>query len=120
MTIATLPSPAAVPPAVPATAAGGEVDSRAAYLSFGLAYVLGHGAAAVSLGSDPLIALPAWLPTTLLGIGLVAGTAFATLAASRAQRGASQHDLLSGNRSGFPGSAPSPRCSSPSPVSPQS
>jgi hypothetical protein len=34
--------------------------------------VLGHGASAVSLGPDPLIALPPWLPTTLLGIGLAA------------------------------------------------
>jgi hypothetical protein len=90
MTTATLPSPAA------ATAAtDGDVDSRAAYVSFGLAYVLGHGASAVSLGSEPLVTLPAWLPTTLLGAGVVAGTLFAVRAGNRAQRGASRHDLIS-------------------------
>jgi hypothetical protein len=96
MTTATLP----VPSAVPATG-GGDVDSRAAYSAFGLAYVLGHGAAAVSLGPDPLITLPAWLPTGLLGGGLVAGTAFAVLAAGRAQRGAGRHDRLSGKLLGL-------------------
>jgi hypothetical protein len=95
-TTATLPAPAAVP-----TATGGDVDSRAAYASFGLAYVLGHGASAVSLGPDPLITLPAWLPMTLLGTGLLAGTVFATLAANRAQRGASQHEVFSGKLLGL-------------------
>jgi hypothetical protein len=95
MITATVPSPAAAP------AATGGVDSRATYVSFGLAYVLGHGASAVSLGSDPLIALPAWLPMTLLGAGLAAGTVFATLAATRAQRGASRPDALSGQLLGL-------------------
>jgi hypothetical protein len=96
MTTATLPSPAA-----PASTHGIDVDSRAAYTSFGLAYVLGHGASAVSLGPDPLIALPPWLPTTLLGIGLAAGTVFAALATNRAQRGAGRHDVLSGKLLGL-------------------
>lgn len=73
----------------------GEVDNFATYLSFGLAYVLGHGAAAVSQGTAPLD-LPGWLPTTLLGIGLAAGTVLATIAAIRAQRGATKPDVLSG------------------------
>jgi hypothetical protein len=96
MTTATLTSPTEN-----TTTTGGDVDSHAAYVSFGLAYVLGHGASAVSLGSDPLIALPAWLPTTLLGTGLAAGTVFAMLAANRAQRGASQYDVLSGKLLGL-------------------
>ena len=90
MTTATLPSPAA-----PASVRSMDIDSRAAYTSFGLAYVLGHGASAVSLGPDPLITLPPWLPTTLLAIGLAAGTVFAALAANRAQRGAGRPDVLS-------------------------
>lgn len=90
MTTATLPPPAASP-----ATTSGEVDSRAAYAGFGLAYVLGHGASAVSRGSDPLLALPSWLPTTLLGAGLGAGTVFAMLSANRAQRGASTSDILS-------------------------
>jgi hypothetical protein len=57
MTTATLPCPAA-----PASTGSIDIDSRAAYTSFGLAYVLGHGASAVSSGPDPLIALPPWLP----------------------------------------------------------
>jgi hypothetical protein len=97
MTTATLPSPVAAP----APSTGGDVDSRASYIGFGSAYVLGHGASAVSLGPDPLIALPAWLPMTLLGAGLAAGTVFATLAATRAQRGANQHDAFSGKLLGF-------------------
>jgi len=72
-----------------------EVDNRAAYVSFGLAYLLGHGAAAVSQGV-PLLGLPGWLPTTLLGIGLATGIAQATVAALRAQRGATGPDVLSG------------------------
>ncbi|MCS7475539.1 ABC transporter permease [Umezawaea endophytica] len=89
MSTATLPAP------TPALRVG-EVDNRATYVSFGLAYVLGHGAAALSRGDDPLVALPGWLPMTLLGIGLAAGTAYSTAAALRAQRGASEPDVLSG------------------------
>lgn len=96
MTTEALPVPAAV-----RSATGGDVDSRAAYTGFGFAYVLGHGAAAVSLGPDPLIALPAWLPMTLLGAGLAAGTVFASIAATRAQRGAGPHDNLSGKLLGL-------------------
>jgi hypothetical protein len=95
MTAATLAAPA------PSPTTPGEVDSRAAYVSFGLTYVLGHGASAVSLGADPLIALPSWLPTTLLGTGFTVGTVFAMLAATRAQRGASRHDILSGKLLGL-------------------
>ncbi|MER5869554.1 ABC transporter permease [Streptomyces sp. NPDC002044] len=73
-----------------------EVDNRAAYLSFGLAYVLGHGAAAASQGDTPLLDLPGWLPMTFLGIGLTTGIAQATTAALRAQRGAAAPDVLSG------------------------
>ena len=96
MTTATMPSPAVAP-----SAGGGDVDSRASYIGFGSAYVLGHGAAAVSLGPDPLIALPAWLPMALLGAGLAAGTVFATLASTRAQRGANPHDAFSGKLLGI-------------------
>ena len=74
----------------------GEVDNRATYISFGLAYVLGHGAAAISRGDSPLMALPGWLPMMLLATGLAVGTVYATIAATRAQRGASESDALSG------------------------
>ncbi|MFJ2175421.1 ABC transporter permease [Streptomyces sp. NPDC087851] len=84
-----------------ATRPAGEVDNRATYISFGLAYVLGHGAAAVSQGDRPLLDLPDWLPMTLLGTGLAAGTVIATVAAGRAQRAATDPDaILSGKMLG--------------------
>ncbi|MFD7781906.1 ABC transporter permease [Streptomyces nojiriensis] len=92
-------SPATVsPPATHAHPTGRprEVDNRAAYASFGLAYVFGHGAAAASQGAAPLLDLPGWLPTTLLGGGLAAGIVLSTAAALRAQRGATPPEILSG------------------------
>ncbi|MFG2989678.1 ABC transporter permease [Streptomyces sp. NPDC048257] len=86
------------PPTAPAHPARHphEVDNRAAYLSFGLAYVLGHGAAAASHGDAGLLDLPGWLPMTLLAAGLAAGIVLATVAALRAQRGATAPQILSG------------------------
>ncbi|WP_328393985.1 ABC transporter permease [Streptomyces sp. NBC_00390] len=96
MSIAAPDSPvAAIASATPSRLVN-EVDNRAAYVSFGLANLLGHGAAAVSQGESPLLALPGWLPTTLLGIGLATGITQATVAALQAQRGASGPDVLSG------------------------
>lgn len=80
----------------PAASATGEVDNRAAYVSFASAYVLGHGAAALSKGADPVLAMPGWLPMALLGAGLVAGTVQSMGAAARAQRGASKSEQLAG------------------------
>lgn len=99
MSVATLTPPTAPVPATPHRA--GEVDNRATYLSFGLAYVLGHGVTAVSKGADPLLDLPGWLPLTVLGTGLVVGSVFSTIAATRAQRGASRSDVLSGKLLGI-------------------
>ncbi|MED7952587.1 ABC transporter permease [Streptomyces sp. BE20] len=73
-----------------------DVDNRASYVSFGLAYLLGHGTAAVSEGEDPLVDLPGWLPVMLLGSGLAVGVVSATAAAVRAQRGAPAPDVLAG------------------------
>ncbi|MFJ8604517.1 ABC transporter permease [Streptomyces shenzhenensis] len=73
-----------------------EVDNRSAYACFALAYVLGHGSAAASGGDNPLLDLPGWLPMTLLGIGLAAGTVQATRAALRAQRDATGPEALTG------------------------
>ncbi|MCK8433568.1 ABC transporter permease [Streptomyces sp. D2-8] len=92
----TAPPPVAPDLPAPQAPSARGVDNRAAYVSFGLAYVLGHGAAAASGGDTPLIALPGWLPMTLLGTGLVTGIVLATLAALRAQRGAAAPDALSG------------------------
>ncbi|MFI7079778.1 ABC transporter permease [Micromonospora sp. NPDC049903] len=74
----------------------GQVDNRLAYAGFALAYLLGHGAAAVSSGSDPLVELPGWLPMALLATGLVGGSIAATVAATRAQRGVAGPEALTG------------------------
>lgn len=88
--------------ALPTAAARlGEVDNRGAYISFGLAYVLGHGANALSQGSHPLLALPGWLPSALLGAGFAVGTAYAVRAAARAQRGADESGVLAGKLIGL-------------------
>ncbi|MFB6822877.1 ABC transporter permease [Streptomyces virginiae] len=92
-------SSATMSPSVVRARPGGrprEVDNRAAYLSFGLAYLLGHGAAAVSQSAAPQLDLPGWLPTALLGGGLVVGIVLTTLAGLRAQAGATAPEILSG------------------------
>ncbi|HEX4247257.1 MAG TPA: ABC transporter permease [Pseudonocardia sp.] len=78
-----------------------EVDNHATYVSFGLAYVLGHGASAIAQGTDPLVELPSWLPMTILGTGLAVGSVCSTVAAIRAQRGASRSDIFSGKLLGL-------------------
>jgi hypothetical protein len=72
----------------------GEVDSRAAYVGFALAYVFGHGTAALSKGDNPVITLPTWVPLTLLVSGLVPALVLAVRAGVRAQRGASESRRL--------------------------
>lgn len=84
-----------------ATARGGDVDNRAVYIAFGLAYILGHGAASLSKGDNPLVSLPGWLPMTLLGTGFAIGTVFATLAALRAQRDAGKPEVRTGQLLGL-------------------
>ncbi|MFE2187895.1 ABC transporter permease [Streptomyces sp. NPDC059455] len=96
MPFATAAPQVTAPSTASATHSPGEVDNRATYIGFGLAYVLGHGSAALSKGTSPLLDLPAWLPMALLGAGLATGTVQATRAALRAQRGVTGPDLLSG------------------------
>lgn len=98
MTTAQFAAPLAPAPVLPRV---GGVDNRSTYVSFGLAYLLGHGAAALSRGADPLLSLPAWLPLALLGMGFAVGTVCATRAALRAQRGAAEPDVLTGQLLGL-------------------
>jgi hypothetical protein len=62
MSVATLTAA----PITPVANSVGEVDNRATYLSFGLAYVLGHGLTGIARSADPLLELPGWLPMTVL------------------------------------------------------
>lgn len=70
------------------------VDSRFAYRSFAFAFVFGHGAFAVSGGPDPLLALPLWVPLTLLACGIVPGVVSSLMAAKRAQKDAGPAEVL--------------------------
>ncbi|GAA2683589.1 hypothetical protein LV78_002371 [Actinosynnema pretiosum] len=66
----------------------GEVDNRAAYAGFALAFVLGHGSAALARGDDPLLRLPPWVPLTALALFLVPALVLSVRAGALAQRGA--------------------------------
>ncbi|GAA5068498.1 ABC transporter permease [Nocardia callitridis] len=88
-------TPATEATPAPAVTSDGDVDYRATYISFGLAYLFGHGSAALAGGDTPLVAMPGWMPMALLGIGMAIGTVNATRAALRAQRGASDNDVRS-------------------------
>ncbi|MFC6018027.1 ABC transporter permease [Plantactinospora solaniradicis] len=83
MNARSIPAPAVAVPA-------GEVDSRGAYLSFTLAYVIGHGSAALSKGADPVLSLPAWLPITLFVTGLIPALVLGVRAGIRSQQGAGE------------------------------
>lgn len=62
-------------------------DNRASYLSWGLAWLIGHGAMAISSGTAPLVSVPALLPVALLGTGVVTATVVTVTGIVRAQRG---------------------------------
>jgi hypothetical protein len=74
-------------------------DNQLSYAAFAVAYLLGHGAAALTQGPTSLLGLPAlpgWLPTGLLVTGLLAGTTASIIASTRAQRKGPAEDLLTG------------------------
>ncbi|MFD9893867.1 ABC transporter permease [Amycolatopsis sp. NPDC059027] len=92
-----------IAPSATARVAGrsAEIDNRGVYLSFGLAYVLGHGTSALARGTDPLIAVPTWLSFGLLGAGFAAGTVFSIRAAAPSLRAADKSTALSGKLLGL-------------------
>ncbi|WP_225726362.1 MULTISPECIES: ABC transporter permease [unclassified Nocardia] len=92
---------APITPITAPTRPSARIDNRSAYIGFALAYLFGHGAAALAKGADPLLALPGWLPTALLAIGLAVGTVQTMVAAGRAQRGASKPEQLGANLLGL-------------------
>ncbi|WP_435592807.1 ABC transporter permease [Nocardia sp. bgisy118] len=72
------------------------LDNRSSYLSFGAAWLVGHGAFALAHGDDPLVDLPGPVPMLLLGGGLLAALAITGAAAGRARRTATADPLVSG------------------------
>ena len=73
------------------------LDNRASYLSFGLAWLIGHGSFALTRGADPVLNLPGIIPAALLIGGLVAATIITVVKTTRAQRGVTGPAALVGN-----------------------
>ncbi|WP_410875685.1 ABC transporter permease [Nocardia sp. A7] len=73
------------------------LDNRPIYLSFGLAWLIGHGSFAVSHGPNPVLNLPGYVPTALLGVGLLAAMVITMVVSMRAQRGATGREAVVGN-----------------------
>ncbi|MBF6269144.1 ABC transporter permease [Nocardia farcinica] len=72
------------------------LDNRPSYLGFGAAWLLGHGAYALSHGSDPVLRLPAAVPSILLITGLVAALIVTSVVSMRAQRTATGSEAVVG------------------------
>lgn len=85
-------------PATPIPAAelpsANKADNRPGYIGFAAAFLFGHGTAALSKGADPVLSLPAWVPLTLLGVGIVTGLVLIMKAGARAGRGADRSEQL--------------------------
>ncbi|MFD3745294.1 hypothetical protein [Nocardia sp. NPDC058633] len=73
------------------------LDNRPIYLSFGLAWLIGHGSFAVSHGANPALDLPGYVPTALLGGGLLTAMVITIAVSMRAQRGVSGREAVVGN-----------------------
>ncbi|MEU4596726.1 ABC transporter permease [Nocardia sp. NPDC023988] len=73
------------------------LDNRPSYLSFGAAWLLGHGAYAVSHGDSPLVRLPAVVPGALLVGGLLIAMVVTSVVTMRAKRGATGAEAVVGN-----------------------
>jgi hypothetical protein len=63
------------------------VDNRPVYLSWGLAWLAGHGAFALSSGDNPLVGMPGWLPAVILGAGLSTAMVVTGGVTARASKG---------------------------------
>lgn len=77
---ATAPAPVAPGPRL--------ADNRWPYLAWGLAWLVGYGAFALARGADPVLALPARLPSLLLVAGLVGAAVVTTVQIVHDSRGA--------------------------------
>ncbi|MER7450296.1 ABC transporter permease [Nocardia beijingensis] len=73
------------------------LDNRPSYLSFGAAWLVGHGTYALSHGEDAPLSLPSAVPSALLITGLLAAMIITSVLTMRAQRSASSKDKLVGN-----------------------
>ena len=92
---ASTPRPPA-PDAVRAAAAPVVQDNRPAYLAWGLAWLVGYGAFALSSGPDPLVPMPAIVPLVLLGAGVLGALVVSALGIARDARGVTGPAALQG------------------------
>ncbi|NNH68403.1 ABC transporter permease [Nocardia uniformis] len=75
---------------------GAVLDNRPSYLSFGVAWLLGYGAFAVSHGDDPGLPMPSAVPAVLLGGGLLTALIITGVVIARAQRGVRGREAVVG------------------------
>ncbi|MGW0249995.1 ABC transporter permease [Nocardia goodfellowii] len=73
------------------------LDNRPSYLSFGAAWLFGHGAYALSHGENPLLRLPSAVPSALLITGLLSALVITIVVSMKAQRLATGWDAVVGN-----------------------
>ncbi|MER8223600.1 ABC transporter permease [Streptomyces sp. NPDC094143] len=73
------------------------LNNRASYLSFGLAWLVGHGASALAYGDDPIVGMPSAVPNLLLTVGLLGAVAVTSAVTAKAQRGAQGRQAVIGN-----------------------
>ncbi|MEV6960692.1 ABC transporter permease [Streptomyces sp. NPDC051207] len=73
------------------------LNNRASYLSFGLAWLVGHGASALAYGDDPLVGMPSAVPNLLLTVGLLGAVAVTSAVTAKAQRGVRGRQAVIGN-----------------------
>ncbi|GAB2641202.1 ABC transporter permease [Nocardia goodfellowii] len=73
------------------------LDNRPSYLSFGAAWLFGHGAYALSHGENPLLRLPSAVPSALLITGLLSALVITIVVSMKAQRSATGRDAVVGN-----------------------
>jgi hypothetical protein len=67
------------------------MSNRPAYVSFGLALVVGYGAFALSYGDEPILPIPSAVPVILLLVGLLTAVTFTGVGTARARRA---HDAV--------------------------
>ncbi len=78
---AALTDPPAVPLPTPV------IDNRPVYLAWAAAYALGHGATALAGGDSPIVAMPGWLPPSLLLVAVAAAFALTIVRSGRDKKG---------------------------------
>jgi hypothetical protein len=91
----TTPTPPA-PPTAPATPRL-VLNNRVSYLSFGLAWLAGHGASALAYGDNPIVDMPSAVPKLLLAVGLLIAIAVTGAVSARQQRGVQGRQAMTGH-----------------------